>query len=131
MDKKSVLIVDDDWLQVNVLSQILWNEGYTIDVASNGFQAMEKITERKYSVVVLDFMLPYYTGDQLAEKIRKDYPDTKIILVTGMLLAMYPGDTKLFNRILEKPIKATELIKALKEITGMQASETEQKIVTL
>jgi len=118
VSEKSVLIVDDDLLQVNVLSQILANEGYAIDVAANGLQAFEKIKEKKYSAVIVDYVLPYYNGDQLALMVKKYDPEAKIILITGYVLSLNKSRAKLFSRVLEKPFEATKLISALKELTG-------------
>lgn len=113
MSKGTVLIVDDDWDSVNVLSQILYNEGYTIDVARHGLEAIERAKQQKHSAAILDYLMPYYQGDEVAKKIKEIDPDVHLILVTGYKIVLHPSVSKVFDCVLEKPLKATELIKVL------------------
>ena len=117
MSKGTILIVDDDWDSVNVLSQILFNEGYTIDVARQGLEAIERAKQQKHSAAILDYLMPYYQGDEVAKKIKEIDPDVHLILVTGYKIVLHPGVSKVFDCVLEKPLKASELIKALERVT--------------
>ena len=117
MSKKSVLLVDDDWDSINVMSQILWNEGYSIDVARHGLEALERVKAQKHNVAILDYIMPYYQGDELAKLIKAIDPDIHVILVTGYKIILHPNSVKLFDYILEKPLDISALFDALRELT--------------
>jgi CheY-like chemotaxis protein len=117
MSKKSVLLVDDDWDSINVMSQILWNEGYSIDVARHGLEALDRVKAQKHNVAILDYIMPYYQGDELAKLIKGIDPDIHVILVTGYKIILHPTSKKLFDYILEKPLDISALFDALREIT--------------
>ena len=117
MSKGSVLLVDDDWDSVNVLSQILWNEGYSIDVARHGLEALDRIKTQKHDVAILDYVMPYYQGDELAKLIKGINSDISLILVTGYKIIMHPNSVKIFDYVLEKPLDISALFEALKEIS--------------
>ena len=117
MSKGSVLLVDDDWDSVNVLSQILWNEGYSIDVARHGLEALDRVKAQKHDVAILDYVMPYYQGDELAKLIKGINPDISLILVTGYKIIMHPTSVKIFDYVLEKPLDISALFEALKEIS--------------
>ncbi len=116
MSKGNVLIVDDDWDSVNVLSQILFNEGYTIDVARHGLEAIERAKEHRHAAAIVDYVMPYFQGDEVARKIKEIDPDAYLILVTGYKIVLHPSVSKYFDRVLEKPLAANELLKALEVI---------------
>jgi len=117
MSKGSVLLVDDDWDSVNVLSQILWNEGYSIDVARHGLEALDRVKAQKHDVAILDYVMPYYQGDELAKLIKGINSDISLVLVTGYKIIMHPNSVKIFDYVLEKPLDISALFEALKEIS--------------
>jgi len=117
MSKGSVLLVDDDWDSVNVLSQILWNEGYSIDVARHGLEALDRVKAQKHDVAILDYVMPYYQGDELAKLIKGINSDISLILVTGYKIIMHPNSVKIFDYVLEKPLDISALFEALQEIS--------------
>lgn len=78
MEKKEILIVDDDIIAQNMLKVTLANAGYSVLIASNGEQALEKAKEYHPSVIILDIMMPGIDGGEVANALRKD-PKTKKI----------------------------------------------------
>jgi len=121
MSKGSVLLVDDDLDSVNVLSLILWNEGYSTDVARHGLEALEKEKAQKHTVAILDYIMPYYQGDELAKLIKGINPSINLILVTGYRIMLHPTSVKIFNCILEKPLDISALFEELRKISDKQS----------
>ncbi|MEE8571076.1 MAG: response regulator, partial [Candidatus Bathyarchaeia archaeon] len=68
--KKSILVVDDDKAILKYAKGILELEGYDVDVAETGFDAMEKSSTRYYNLVLLDIMLPDIQGTELLTKMH-------------------------------------------------------------
>jgi len=79
---KKILLVEDDKKLARVLSLQLSYEGYTSDVANDGFDALIKFDQGNYDLVLLDLMLPKIDGYEVCKKIRK-VSDIPIIMLTA------------------------------------------------
>ena len=78
-----LLLVDDDPLIVNSLSEFLKLEGYAVDTAPDGAQAIEMLAVNRYNVVLTDVNMPRTNGLELLRKIRNHYPDVVVLVITG------------------------------------------------
>jgi CheY-like chemotaxis protein len=78
MDRKNVLIVDDDIVTQNMLKTALGNAGYAYTIASNGREAIELAAGKLPDVIVLDIMMPDMDGGEVADVLKKN-PRTKDI----------------------------------------------------
>jgi CheY-like chemotaxis protein len=78
MDRKNVLIVDDDIVTQNMLKTALGNAGYALIVASNGREALELAAGKLPDVIILDIMMPDMDGGEVADVLKKN-PRTKDI----------------------------------------------------
>ncbi len=75
-----VLIVEDEDFLIRVLEDNLVAEGYTVDIAKNGEEAVEKIGKKKPNLVLLDILMPKKDGFYVQEEIKKN-PEWKLIPV--------------------------------------------------
>ena len=82
---KTVLIVDNDPYLPELLRELLAEEGYTSTWAQSGAEAEDLVTSARPDVVLLDYLLPDTTGDELCQRLRKlpNGADVPVILVTG------------------------------------------------
>ncbi|MCG8569719.1 MAG: response regulator [Spirochaetes bacterium] len=80
-----VLMVDDNPKNLQVLGQILAQEGYEIIAAMNGIQALEALQELKPDLILLDIMMPDMNGFEVCEKIKQveDIRDLPVIFLTA------------------------------------------------
>jgi len=62
MDKKTILVVDDDVNQGLLYEQELSDEGYEVEVATSGEQALEMVKTKTFDLVILDIGMPYMDG---------------------------------------------------------------------
>lgn len=67
---KTILVVDDELANAEVLSLILQDEGYRVYCASNGRQALDKVAELRPDLVILDFMMPVMNGAEMGHTLR-------------------------------------------------------------
>lgn len=67
---KTILVVDDELANAEVLSLILQDEGYRVYCASNGRQALDKVAELRPDLVILDFMMPVMNGAEMGRTLR-------------------------------------------------------------
>ena len=79
----SILIVDDDDTIAKGLSRVLEREGFRVDCARDGQQAIKRFDRRKYILAVVDIRLPDMDGTELLKKLRTRDPKIKQIVITG------------------------------------------------
>lgn len=106
--KKSVLLVEDDPAVCYFLARVLRRAGYRVGQAADGESGLEIFRARSWDVVIVDRMMPNLNGEQLAEEIRKETQETRIILITG-----FPHRVEcpeLFDAIFSKPFAITDLL---------------------
>ncbi len=83
MSETSILIVEDEEKIARVLELELTFEGYSIDNAYTGYEALEKYREREWDLILLDIMLPEMSGVEILRRIRKSDESTPVILLTA------------------------------------------------
>lgn len=81
--KESILIVDDDKSTCRTLSLIFGKEGYVVETAGTGREALEKAQGRFYNMILLDIRLPDMEGIKLLAPLKKMHPDMVVVMVTG------------------------------------------------
>jgi len=78
-----LLIVDDDALIVDSLSEFLRMEGYLVDTAPDGAQAIEMLAATRYNLVLTDVNMPRTNGLELLRTMKNQYPDVVVLVITG------------------------------------------------
>ena len=115
--KKSILVVDDDKAILKYAKSVLQLEGYDVDVAETGLDAMEKSSTRFYNLALLDIMLPDIEGTELLNKMHRTTPKMMKIMVTGF--PSFDNAREALNMgadaYLMKPVELEELLKVVKE----------------
>jgi len=112
--KKSVLLVEDDPAVCYFLARVLRRAGYGVGQAADGESGLLIFRSRSWDVVIVDRMMPNLNGEQLADEIRKETSDTRIILITG-----FPHRVKrpqLFDAVFSKPFAITDLLACVSKL---------------
>lgn len=81
--KKTILLVDDENDLREVLDISLSDSGYEVLTAANGVQALSILKEKDIPVVITDIKMPGIDGIELLRKIKNNYPETEVIMLTG------------------------------------------------
>jgi len=81
--KKNILLVDDEELHLHSLSVLMTQNGYNVDTANSGKEALNKLKSSKYGVLLLDLNMGEISGDEIMDFIRKNKINTTIIVVSG------------------------------------------------
>lgn len=130
-----ILIVDDEKLFVKGLKYSLEQDGYIVDAAFDGYEALEKAKNKRYDLILLDLMLPGIDGLEVCQKLRQDSQVPIIMLtakgedITKILGLEYGADdylTKPFN-ILE--LKAR--IKAILRRVNMKSTNITDQVIQI
>jgi CheY-like chemotaxis protein len=113
---KTILLVDDEYSIIEVLSYLLEEEGYAVLTASNGQVALERVAKKVPDVVVTDQMMPVMTGTELLAALRKD-PSLQHVPVILMTSAPLVATRKLrWDDFIAKPFAFSELLQAVRRV---------------
>jgi len=83
MSEGSVLVVDDDFLIRESLSELLKLERYDVEAAQSGHEALRKLASHTYDVVFTDINMPEVSGFDVLREVNLKYPETRVVLITG------------------------------------------------
>ena len=120
-----ILVVDDDENIRTTIEAILKNEGYAVDVAANGREAIKKSETAAYNVALIDIRLPDMEGTELLTSIRDTAPKVRKIIITG-----YPSMQNAIDAVnrkadayLVKPVDVEKLLELVREQLKLQEAE--------
>ena len=80
----SILIVDDEEIVVHSTVRILESRGYSLQTARDGVEALQKVDEFPFDVVILDIMMPRMDGVEVLRRLKEAHPDVEVIMFTGL-----------------------------------------------
>ncbi|EPR43703.1 response regulator receiver modulated ATP dependent protease [Desulfovibrio sp. X2] len=115
-----VLVVDDETIARENLRHVLTREGYRVETAANGLEALDKVRRWEVDLIVTDLKMEQMDGLQLLEEARRISPTTRVVMVTGFatvetaVSAMKAGAV----HYLSKPIEIDELRTTVRRLLG-------------
>jgi signal transduction histidine kinase/CheY-like chemotaxis protein len=119
----SILVVDDDIAQRDLLRFELNRCGYQVMLARDGSEAIARVSEHNFDVIVTDIRMPGLSGLELLRSIKGVTPDSEVLVVTGyvdLALAMSCVHAGAFDFI-SKPVNMPQLLHALQRaVEGIQ-----------
>jgi two-component system alkaline phosphatase synthesis response regulator PhoP len=117
-----IFIADDEPHIVRALSFVFERDGYTVETASDGDSALQKIKETKPRIVFLDLIMPKMTGDEICRAIKLDeqLKDIHIVILTckGQELDRELSISSGADSFITKPFSPKEVLKIVKDILG-------------
>ncbi|MHB0970010.1 MAG: response regulator [Thermoanaerobaculia bacterium] len=119
-----VLVVDDDQITIVRVTRLLESEGYRVDAASDGNEAIAKLRDAEYAVVLLDLLMPSLDGFGVLQFMSAERPDlrARTIIVTAMPDES-TADPKLAGTfgVMRKPIDNARLPACVRECATQPA----------
>lgn len=116
---KNVLVVDDEMVLRMLITDCLEDLNCTIDEAESGQEALEKLNEKTYDVMILDYMMPELTGIDLMEQVSPDRIEkTYVLMLTAktqekdQLKAKEAG----VREFMKKPFSPMDLYQRVEEL---------------
>lgn len=110
----AILLVEDNAVNQRVVMTVLKKRGYEIDVASNGIEALAKLEQRSYAIILMDVQMPVMDGLEATRKLRLDprWNDVPVIAMTAHAMS---GDKERciaagMNAYISKPVHSAHLI---------------------
>ena len=80
---ENVLVVDDEAVVRNGISRALANRNIKTKLADSGKEALDLLRHQKFDLVLLDIRMPDMDGITILKKIRNEYPETAVVMITG------------------------------------------------
>ena len=122
-EKGNVLILDDDDFVRETICEVVEGFGYRIEAAKDGAAALAAIRKEPPDILITDIIMPGISGLEVIAEIRKNFPEVKIIAISGGGGAK--GSDNLSEAaklgsdwIIPKPIDIKELENVLKQLAG-------------
>lgn len=115
---KKILIVDDESNIRLGLNKCLAKEGYYIEEASNGEEALQLIYNRKYDLILMDVQMPELNGFDVLKRIRKSGNSTRVIMMTAFGIVEMAVDSMKIGAVdfLSKPFTLSKVRDVVKEV---------------
>ena len=115
----SILIVDDEPAVVRVMKLGLENAGYEVVAARHGEEAMERLRERRFDVMITDMNMPRMNGQELCDALRRELPLREPLIFvlssrTGLRHRDWTGEIENVE-FLEKPASLRQLTARIRE----------------
>jgi DNA-binding response OmpR family regulator len=127
------LVVDDDENVRDTLKPVLEEEGYVVDLAKDGYEAIAMTEQALYNIALIDIRLPDMSGVELLTKMRDTVPKMRKIMITG-----YPSVQNAIEAVnrkadayLVKPVDVEKLLKTIRahlELQKMEKKYSEEKV---
>jgi len=118
--KKTILLVDDEDVIIDVCKEILKALGYKVLIASGGIKALEiyKKNKDKINIVILDMIMPGVGGGEAYDRMKEINPDIKVLLSSGYSIDGQAADIlkRGCNGFIQKPFNMKQLAEKIREI---------------
>ena len=115
---KRILVVDDEENTRLALTRLLLREGYDVQAASNGFEALDRLRSNPAELIITDLNMPEMNGLTFLRELNRDHPSSNVIMITAYgevesyLEALNLGAFEYIN----KPVRLEDLKKVMKKI---------------
>ncbi len=124
----NILVVDDDYVIRNLLTQVLRLDKHTVREASDGVEALKSIDPNALpDLIFMDHQMPKLSGIECAKSIKTLYPFLKIVLISGSFGIDDDGylaaNKHLFSDIILKPFQIKDVISAVEYTLGSDAQK--------
>ena len=113
--QRHILVVDDEPLIRQTVQMLLEDDGYVVDEAESGPQALAMFEPGKFDMIFTDYFMPDMKGDQLAAAIKKRSPKQPVVMITAFPEKLTCSDCPLggIDSFICKPFEADALRKAI------------------
>ncbi len=112
MDKRKILVVDDDEAVRSVTFEMLKRLGFDVTTADSGATALEEASHQSFDLVLLDLAMPNMSGVEVFSSLKELKPESRVIFMTGYSKDEFSdllSDNEATTSVLSKPFPMQEL----------------------
>jgi CheY-like chemotaxis protein len=121
---KRILVIDDDVQMRQMLKQMLERQGYEVVEAADGKEGIMHYRQEPTDLIITDIIMPNKEGVETIIELRHDFPDVKIIAISGGSRVLDAQDCLAYVKnlgascVFSKPFERMELLEAIKGLLG-------------
>ncbi|WML49750.1 response regulator [Neobacillus sp. PS3-34] len=117
---KRILLAEDEEILRMLITDTLEDEDYVVDEAADGQEALNLIIKNEYDLIILDYMMPVFTGLEIIEKVRSDQANQEIQILMLSAKSQKFEQEKILqagaNHFMAKPFSPLDLLEKIEEI---------------
>jgi DNA-binding NtrC family response regulator len=120
-----ILLVEDDNLTRTILGQFLRTNGYEVELAADGAQALSLLKENAFDLVLSDVVMPNVNGPDLSNHVSSIAPDTPVLLMTAYAAVQAQTrqtHSRAMPEVVLKPLMLTDLLAKIQNILQQKNS---------
>ncbi len=117
---KKIIVIDDEEIVCKMTKMVLTKEGYEVETFTDSKEALQRIKEKKFDLVITDLKMEDIDGMDILRETNKLYPNAKVIMITAYA-TLDTAIEALRGHVFDffpKPIKIEELKRSVKESIG-------------
>ena len=114
MERKRLLVVDDEELLLELFKSLFEAEGFDVETALDGVQAVTKLKEKRFDLVLTGIRMPRISGLELLEYLKENIPGQKVIVVSGYASARLPALQLGILEFIQKPPDTVHLLASVR-----------------
>jgi CheY-like chemotaxis protein len=116
-EQNRVLVVDDDEAIRKLIAAILRRRSFHVDTVANGEEALRKLAEQHYDLMLLDLMMPKVDGYSVIDRVREQKLDVEIVVVTAAGASQVKAiDRNLVRAVISKPFDVSQLVEVVSSV---------------
>jgi len=117
-----LLVVDDEDALRTVLSSELQSEGYSVDSASDGDEAITMLQNKAFDLILLDIKMPRVDGFEVLRFVKEQFPQTKVIMLTGFADLKNAIESKKLGAedFVSKPYDLVDLLSTIERVLSSE-----------
>ena len=123
LPERRALVVDDDAPTRALVTRLLQRDGFRVDTAADGGEALPLLGGRDYEIIVLDLVMPGMNGMELLEHLRRQIPAAlrRIVIMTASLHLLRHGLPEGICRVITKPFALDQFRAAITDCAASAA----------
>jgi DNA-binding NtrC family response regulator len=131
MEKKKVLVIDDEQIVLDSVSQILIDENYEVDVSLNGREGLDWAIERPYDILLTDIRMPDIGGMKVLRDVKRIKSSLPVVIITGYATTKSAVQAMKLGAAdyIEKPFEPEQLLDAVAKALGISPEAEEQGLI--
>ena len=131
MEKKKALVIDDEQIVLDSVSQILIDDNYEVDVSLSGREGLDWAIERPYDIVLTDIRMPDIGGMRVLRDIKRVKSSLPVVIITGYATTKSAVQAMKLGAAdyIEKPFEPEQLLDAVARALGISPEAEEQGLV--
>jgi len=131
MEKKKVLVIDDEQIVLDSVSQILIDENYEVDASLSGREGLDWAIERPYDIVLTDIRMPDIGGMRVLRDIKRVKSSLPVLIITGYATTKSAVQAMKLGAAdyIEKPFEPEQLLESVARALGIAAEDEEQGLI--